>query len=179
VVDEHSGQPGRTRHEPPPDTARLRFRQMDAGDLDDMARLLGDPAVMAHYPRPRTRDEAMDWIRWNERNYARDGFGLWILHDADGAFVGDCGLTWQTVDGTTHLEVGYHVLPARQGQGLATEAAAACRDLARSRGIGRLIAITRPDNVASQRVAQKIGLSLDRRTHTDSGLPIHVYAAQL
>lgn len=162
-----------------PASPRVTFRRMNSGDLDAMARLLGDPEVMLYYPRPKDRDEASDWIRWNEDNYARDGFGLWIVHEADGHFVGDCGLTWQMVDGQPNLEVGYHVVPARQGQGLATEAATACRDFARSRGIDRLIAITHPDNVASQRVAEKIGLSLEKRTVSRGGAPIHVYSAQL
>ena len=43
----------------------------------------------------------------------------------------------------------------------------------------RLIAIVHPDNLASQRVATKIGLSLDRRTVSSGGLPVHVFAAQL
>lgn len=159
-----------------PSSPRLAFRRMHAGDLDDMARLLGDPAVMAFYPRPRSRDEAAAWIRWNEENYARDGYGLWILHDLDGSFVGDCGLTWQPVDGRSELEIGYHVLPAFQGRGLATEAASACRDLARSRGIERLVAITHPRNLASQRVAQKVGLTLEKKT-TVHGQLVHVYGA--
>jgi RimJ/RimL family protein N-acetyltransferase len=55
--------------------------------------------------------------------------------------------------------VGYHVGTAWQGRGLATEAAAACRDLARERiVVGELVAITHPDNRPSQRVAEKIGM---------------------
>src|SRR5262249_6047852 len=146
---------------------------------DNMETLLGSPVVMAHYPRPKTRDEAAAWIAWNEENYARDGFGLWILHDSNGAFVGDCGLTWQVVDGIQDLEVGYHLLPEFHGLGLATEAAMACRELARSRGITRLIAIIDPENRASQRVAEKIGLFAERDTTNDLGRPIRVYAARL
>jgi len=108
-----------------PVSPRLTFRRMTPADLDDMASLLGSPEVMAYYARPKTRDEAAAWISWNEANYARDGFGLWVLHDSSGAFVGDCGLTWQVVDGVEDLEVGYHVLPRFQGLGLATEAARA------------------------------------------------------
>jgi RimJ/RimL family protein N-acetyltransferase len=152
---------------------------MTPADLDNMTTLLGSPVVMAYYPRPKTRDEAAGWVAWNEENYARDGFGLWILHDSSGAFVGDCGLTWQVVDGVADLEVGYHVLPQFQGLGLATEAATACRELAHSLGIARLIAITHPENRPSQRVAEKIGLSAEKDTTNDSGLPIRVYAAQL
>ncbi|RYP86700.1 N-acetyltransferase [Nocardioides guangzhouensis] len=162
-----------------PTSPRLTFRRMHAADVDAMARLLGDPAVMVHYPRPKTRDEAADWIAWSERNYARDGFGLWMLHDRAGEFVGECGLTWQRVDGEEYLEVGYHLLPEHQGKGLATEAAAACRDFARTRGIGRLVAIIVPDNHPSKRVAQRIGLVLDRESVTSKGAPIHVYAADL
>lgn len=162
-----------------PTAERLSFRRMTEHDLDAMARLLGDPAVMAYYPRPKDRDEALAWIRWNEDNYARDGFGLWVLHDEEGRFVGDCGLTWQTVDGAEDLELGYHVLPERQGAGLATEAAAACRRLAQARGIRRLIAIIHPDNVASQRVAEKVGLSFEKRTLSGAGDPIVVYGAEI
>lgn len=151
---------------------------MTPADLDDMAALLGSSEVMAYYPRPKTRDEAAAWIAWNEENYARDGFGLWILHDSSGAFVGDCGLTWQVVDGVEDLEVGYHVLPRFQGLGLATEAALACREFARSRGIERLIAIIHPDNRPSQRVAEKMGLSAEKDTANAAGVPTRVYSAR-
>jgi Acetyltransferases, including N-acetylases of ribosomal proteins len=82
-----------------------------------------------------------------------------------GDFAGDCGLTPQVVDGVTELEVGYHVVPALQGRGYATEAAAACRDYARTAlGASRLIAIIHPDNRPSQRVAEKIGLRPEKRS---------------
>ena len=144
----------------PAATARLRFREMTAGDLDDMADLLGDPDVMRFYPAPKTRDEAANWIRWNQDNYATHGYGLWIVETHAAEFVGDCGLTWQLVNGVRKLEVGYHVRAELQGHGLATEAAAACRDFARQHTDAReLVAIIHPDNHASQRVATKIGMS--------------------
>ena len=116
----------------PKDTPRLRFREMTPQDIDLMAGLLGDPDVMTYYPAPKTRDEAAKWIAWNEANYAKYGYGLWIVETHDGEFLGDCGLTWQKINGeSTELEVGYHVRTDRQGAGYATEAAAACRDFAR------------------------------------------------
>ncbi|KQQ28469.1 GNAT family N-acetyltransferase [Frondihabitans sp. Leaf304] len=148
----------------PAPTPRLRFRPMSAADLDAMAGLLGDPSVMEFYPAPKTRDEAAAWIGWNERNYAEYGFGLWILETVDGLFVGDCGLTWQKVNGVPMLEVGYHVRSEFQGRGYATEAAAACRDAARAAALAGelasdvLVAIIHPLNVASRRVAEKIGM---------------------
>ncbi len=59
---------------------------------------------MVHYDHPMSRNECQSWIDWNRRIYARDGFGLWIIETSDGDFVGDCGLTWQPVDGES-LEI--------------------------------------------------------------------------
>lgn len=144
----------------PEPTARLRFREMGEADLDAMAALLGDPEVMRFYPAPKSRGEARGWIDWNVRNYRDHGHGLWIVEDHEGRFVGDCGLTWQPVNGVRRLEVGYHVVPALQGRGLATEAASACRDAARDvLGSPELIALVHPENTASRRVAEKIGMS--------------------
>ncbi|WP_354191085.1 GNAT family N-acetyltransferase [Arthrobacter sp. UYCu712] len=143
----------------PQPTDRLKFREMTAADLDGMTALLGDPQVMRFYPAPKSQDEAASWIHWNQENYAEHGYGLWIVETHDGEFIGDCGLTWQQVNGAQKLEVGYHVRSDLHGQGYATEAAAACRDYAREHvEATELIAIIHPDNRASERVAEKIGM---------------------
>lgn len=157
----------------PQDTERLRFREMTPADLDPMAELLGDPEVMAYYPAPKNRDGAAKWIAWNQANYAQHGYGLWIIETRDGAFLGDCGLTWQKInEDSTELEVGYHVRPELQGRGYATEAAAACRDYAREvLQAPRLVALIHPENTASRRVAEKIGM---QPVDEDHGGPIPV-----
>ncbi|MGK5740229.1 GNAT family N-acetyltransferase [Micromonospora sp. URMC 103] len=169
------------RRRPPADTERLTFAEMTVDDLDDMAAVLGDPDVMRYYPRTKDRGEAMSWIRWNQGLYRQEGFGLWIIRLRDtGEFVGDCGLTPQEVDGVVDVEVGYHVRADLQGNGYATEAAAACRDHARDLlGVKRVIAIIHPDNTPSQRVAEKIGLRFERKATSQTGDPVVVYAARL
>jgi RimJ/RimL family protein N-acetyltransferase len=163
-----------------PEAARLMFREMTPDDLDDMAGLLGDPQVMTYYPRPKTRAEAAHWIEWNRGLYRTRGYGLWLLATEDGRFVGDCGLTPQPVDGVMELEVGYHVVPALQGRGYATEAAGASREFACAvLGARRLIAIIHPGNKASQRVAEKIGLRPEKRTTVHGGRDSIIYAAAL
>jgi RimJ/RimL family protein N-acetyltransferase len=151
---------------------------MTFDDLDDMAALLGDPVVMRYYPRTRDRDGARDWITWNQGLYETGGFGMWVVRlSATGEFVGDCGLTPQEIDGVTDVEVGYHVRAELQGHGYATEAAAACHAYARDvLGVKRLIAIIHPDNVPSQRVAEKVGLAFERDTLSRDGDPVRVYA---
>lgn len=161
-------------------TRRLILREMTGGDLDEMTALLGDPEVMRYYPRPMGRDEARAWIEWNRSLYHDHGFGLWaVVVRETGEFAGDCGLTIQHVDGAQLIEVGYHVHAALQGRGYATEAATAARDFARDTlGLHRLIAIINPANVASQRVAEKIGLTPEKRS-TVFGTEQIIYAGAL
>ena len=145
-----------------PHSARLNFRNMTDDDLEDMSAMLADPDVMEFYPRPKSRDEAQAWIDWNKSNYVEHGYGLWIIETKAGEFAGDCGLTWQAVNGRPELEVGYHVRAEMQGRGYATEAAAACRDFARNiLEAAHLVAIIHPDNTASRGVAEKIGLKFE------------------
>ncbi|MGO3885644.1 MAG: GNAT family N-acetyltransferase [Mycetocola sp.] len=144
----------------PGDTARLRFRELRPDDLDQLAELLGDPAVMAYYPAPKTREEAAEWISRAQVAMDANGHTLWALETHDGQFVGDCGITWQSYNGIPVREVGYHITPRVQGQGLATEAAAACVRFAAERFGGEVLtAIIHPDNVASRRVAEKLGMT--------------------
>lgn len=151
---------------------------MSDADLDPMAAMLGDLEVMRFYPRPRTRDEAQAWIDWSRRHYVEHGFGLWVLETHDGEFVGDCGLTWQQVGGVRRLEVGYHVVRARQRLGYATEAAQACVEFALDPGgpiaAAEVIAIINPANTPSRRVAERIGLRLEQHSEAH-GRPVVVY----
>jgi RimJ/RimL family protein N-acetyltransferase len=82
----------------------------------------------------------------------------------------------------TEVEVGYHVRAALQGRGLATEAATACRDHARDvLGVERLIAIIDRATRPSQRVAEKLGLVVERGgdNHGRWRKPQRIYAASL
>lgn len=153
------GSPAPARLLPEP-TPRIRFREMRDDDLDDMSALLGDPAVMAFYPAPRTREESAAWIAGQRDRYARDGHGLWLVETHDGAFLGDCGITWQSYNGIAVREVGYHIRTDQQGRGFATEAVRACVDLARREFAPLLLtAIVHPENTASLRVAEKVGMT--------------------
>ena len=146
----------------PEPTARLRFRLMTMADLADITAVLtAFDAVRGGRP-PSTRKDAVRWIEWQERNYAEHDFGLWVVETHEGDFVGDCGLTVQDVEGTPHVEVGYHLVPEMRRRGYAAEAARAVRDCAAAAGVEHLVALIRPDNVASQGVARKLGMQVER-----------------
>jgi RimJ/RimL family protein N-acetyltransferase len=161
----------------PSPTERLRFREMVPEDLDELTAVLGAPDPVRPHRRMRTRADAERWIAWNQQNYAEHGFGLWVVETHEGRFVGDCGLTMQDVEGEQHVEVGYHVALDLRGRGLATEAAAAVRATATDAGVEHLVAIIRPENLPSQRVAQKIGLRLER--HAEKNGEVLVFGADL
>lgn len=161
------------------ETPRIRLREYTHGDLEDLAAIFGDEETMRFYPRPKTRDECRNWIDWNLKLYAHHGFGLWVMESRQtGEFLGDCGLTPQTVEGVTDIEVGWHTRREFWNQGFATEAALACRELGLdSFGLTRLISIIDPENTASRRVAEKIGMREERMAlHND--YPCVIYAIE-
>lgn len=151
----------------PSPTSRLAFREMVDADLARIETLdLGGSRGPA------------GWIAWNRQNYEEHGFGLWVVETHAGQFVGDCGLTMQEVEGEWFVEAGWHVRAPLRRQGYAAEAAAAVRLAARAAGVEHLIAIIRPTNIASQRVATRIGLELEREVHKLGG-PALVFGADL
>jgi RimJ/RimL family protein N-acetyltransferase len=82
----------------------------------------------------------------------------------------------QDVDGTNEIEIGYHVRRDLWGQGLATEAARACRDYGFARlPVERLISLIRPENLSSRRVAEKNGMTIWKEV-TRQNLQHLVYA---
>ena len=163
-------------------TRRLRLRKLEAADADALAIVLCDPVAMRWYPRPYSHVEVDDWIARNRARYDDDGFGLWAVEwIKDGSFVGDCGLVMQSLEETRVVEVGYHVLPAWQRRGIATEAALACRDYARDvLQVGKLYAFVRPENEASRRVAAALGMRVEKSLVRGAGDFLHeIWAMEL
>jgi len=161
------------------ETTRLLLREFTSEDVRMLARILSDPETMRFYPATLDQIGVEDWIERNRLRYQKDGHGLWamILKHTD-ELVGDCGLTRQVVDGNQEIEIGYHVRRDLWGQGLAPEAALACRDYGfRQLSVDRLISLVRPQNLPSSRVAEKIGMSLWKQVMWRN-LPHNVFAVR-
>ena len=143
------------------ETERLLLREFVPDDADALAAVISDPETMRFYPEPRDRAGVESWIERNRQRYRDCGHGLWaMVLKSSGEVVGDCGLARQIVDGVDEIEIGYHLRRDLWGQGLAPEAAGACLDYGFERlGAERLIALIRPANLPSRRVAEKVGLS--------------------
>lgn len=160
------------------ETQRLYLREMMPRDSEALHKLFSDPVAMRHYPEPFTVEMTDGWIAWNMRNYREHGFGLWaLIHKVSNELIGDCGLTFQKIDGVDELEIGYHLLPAYWRQGYATEAALACRDYAfDALGRDRVVSWMRAANVASRRVAERVGMRLEMEMEDGHGQSRVVYS---
>ena len=161
------------------ETPRLILREFTPDDADALALVLSDPETMRFYPSAFDRAGVEQWIARNMERYTKDGHGLWaMVLKSSAEIVGDCGLTIQEVDGVDEVEVGYHVRRDLWGQGLATEAARACRDFGFARlPVERVISLIRPENLPSRRVAEKNGMTVWKEILW-RGLPHLVYVIQ-
>ena len=146
------------------ETARLALRPLTFDDLDELAPMLGDAEGLIHWGPPLSRDEAREWIERNRRRYAADGFGRCaVVLRSTGELVGDAGLIRTLVEGQPEVELGWIVSRAHRGEGIATEAAAAWRDYALDTlGLDRIVSMVSDANVASRRVAERLGMTVER-----------------
>jgi len=161
-------------------TARLRIRPLAPGDAAFILTLLNDPSWLRFIGDRgvRTLADAERYIRAGPMAMvARHGFGFGLVESIEsGAAQGLCGLAQR--DYLDAPDLGFAFLPAHRGQGLAFEAAAAV--LAHGRTVLRLpriLATTRDENVASQRLLTKLGLRFERRIpHPDGRRELRLYA---
>ena len=143
------------------ETPRLQLRPMSSHDFDALHEIFADPRVMAAFDsEPFTAGQMQRWLQRNLEHQARLGYGLFsVIEKATGRLIGDCGLEQMEVEGQVVAELGYDFRSDVWGQGFATEAAVAVRDFAfQVLRLPRLISLMRVGNVASQRVAGKVGM---------------------
>ena len=160
------------------ETPCLILRYITLDDVEELAKIYADPVVMKFFPSTRTYEETKLQVEWFITWYEKYGFGLWAtIHKADNKFIGRCGLIPQIVDGKKELEIGYLLAKEYWNRGLATEAAIASRDYAFDQlGYSRLISLIDRDNIASQKVALKVGLTYEKDSWLSWEKMARVYA---
>ncbi len=145
-------------------TERLRLRPYRPEDLDDLAAMFGDPEHMRFYPSAFDRATTQAWLDRQSERYEREGYGLWLAEErSNGGFVGTIGPAPQEVEGESLLEIGWHVRPGLKGLGYAPEGAAAARDwVFANLEVDHVISLILPENTPSARVAEKLGMRIER-----------------
>jgi RimJ/RimL family protein N-acetyltransferase len=148
--------------QPTLETVRLRLRPLEMTDADALNVIQSDPVHMRFYPHPFSLDESREWIDRMRERRERDGFALLAVEDREtGEFLGNVGPILQHVDGVDEVELGWSITPARARQGIATEAALACREWAfAALPLDHVISLILPDNVPSRGVAERLGMTV-------------------
>jgi RimJ/RimL family protein N-acetyltransferase len=154
-------------------TDSLRLRTPTPQDADALYELFADPEVMHGLGRDRVAavDEVRAIIEGMIDGWRTDGVGAFILETTatERQVVGQAGLmifdtrgwtpsSWTKAGSHAQPELGWGLMKVHWGHGYATEAAAAIRDWAQQRRkIDRLVSLISPDNVRSERVAERLG----------------------
>lgn len=150
----------------PIETARLRLRSLAPTDADALHRIYGDAETMRFIgrsgtptPDPAATARSLEWLM---RHEALHGFGMWALDERGGeSLVGIAGLLWVEGHGP-EVEAAYLIRRDRWGRGYATEALAEVLRIGHGAlGLPRIIALAYPENVASRRVMEKVGMRGD------------------
>lgn len=161
-------------------TARLVVRHFRVRDAEPLYQVFSDPEVMRFGDGVQTREWVQNWLQTGIEHYQAWGFGPYaVVKKYNRDVIGYCGLFYfPDINGQPEVEIGYRLARSAWGNGYATEAALAVRNYAFATfGLKRLIAMIDPSNVASIRVATKLGMHheseimMEGYTHHD-----HIYA---
>jgi RimJ/RimL family protein N-acetyltransferase len=151
---------------------RVTLRPWVDADLAPFAALNDDPEVMLHMSKHLTREESDALAGRIGSHIAEHGFGLWALDVPGLGFAGFVGLAKVPFElalpgiGPGPHEIGWRLARAAWGHGYATEAATlALRHGFEVAGLSQIVSFTALDNVASQAVMKRIGLT--RRSEFD------------
>jgi RimJ/RimL family protein N-acetyltransferase len=159
-------------------STRLMFRKLKRDDFPVWLNFFSDP-LLHQYWLTEDNDPEKQCAKWFDKNfyrYATKKGGMNVLiHKQSGAFVGQCGLLFQTVNDREELEVAYSIMPQYRNQGFATEAATKCIQHAFNNHMTKsLISIIHESNVESEKVAIKSGMQIEKRTLYGNN-PVKIY----
>lgn len=144
------------------ETERLSLREMNQTDYDALCEIMQDAETMYAYEGAFSDEGAKEWLDRQLSRYQKWGFGLWaVILKETGEMIGQCGLTMQPWKDREVLEIGYLFRRQYWHHGYATEAAGACRQYAfETLHREEVCSIIRDTNTASQKVAQRNGMSV-------------------
>jgi ribosomal-protein-alanine N-acetyltransferase len=148
------------------ETERLLIRPFTLADLPAFHAMVSHPEVMAFLPEDiMSLEEAKGILSWLIESYAvntREAirkFTVAVVHRNSGKIIGWVGLGPLEFE-PTEIELSYGISQEHWGNGFATEAALAMLEYGFDVvGLERIVAVTHPENIASVRVLEKIGMA--------------------
>lgn len=144
------------------ETERLRLEPFNKSHINGLRAMDSDPEILRYISNGVTKshDETMETIQRVQTRWQQYGFSWWAMCDKQsGEVAGAACLQHLANQDGAPLEIGWRLRKEFHGKGLATEAAKAIVDFAVERvGVTYLVAVAHPDNLASQRVMQRLGM---------------------
>lgn len=166
------------------ESERLRFQRPVMDEVDAYYTLYSDKETRQYFPDGTdgtlTYEETKEEVEWFLNGHPRHPeLGLWSTYLKDSnEFIGRCGLLPWTLEGQDEVEVAYLIDKRYWRQGLGTEAALAIRNYAFEQlGLTRLVCMIDPNNEASQKVAQHLGMTLEKAMEDETG-PFLLYSME-
>jgi RimJ/RimL family protein N-acetyltransferase len=144
-------------------TERLLIREFEPGDLDGLAAIYGDPAVVWWEPEPYSLAKTAEALARILERYRTEGIAeLAVTLKSTGEIIGDCGPVYREIEGERLPELGWDLRSDQWGQGYATEAARGVLAHAADLGLRRVYSLIVPENLRSQGVARRLGMRVER-----------------
>ncbi|MEY2543450.1 MAG: hypothetical protein QOE81_911 [Verrucomicrobiota bacterium] len=159
------------------ETSRLTLRPFRQDDVDLLSALMANRDFMRFSLGVYTREQTLGFLE-KVLAWARDGLPSQFAVEikSNGALLGYCGFFHQVVYEYYEIEIVYLLHPDYWNKVIATEAATAVRDHAfRELKLPRVISLIHTENIASRRVVEKIGMTLEKET-TFREFPTQVFS---
>lgn len=159
------------------ETKRLIIKEYSYEYISKLNIILSNSKTMSFWPAPFTLQQTENWINNNIARYKELGFGRWaVILKETGELIGDCGIMVTELDGKEENDLGYILHYPYWHQGLAFEAADACKEYAfNNLGIKRLCANMAFDHIASRKVAEKIEMKKEKEFYNNRNRNILTY----
>jgi RimJ/RimL family protein N-acetyltransferase len=143
-------------------TTSVRLEPWGSDDLGLLERLLGDPAMMAHLGGPESPEKIAErHLRFQRLGEAGTGRMFKIVDDATGEGVGSVGYWPRRWHDQDVYEMGWSVLPAFQGRGIAAAGTTLAIAVARSEQTRRFLhAFPSVNNAPSNAICRNVGFTL-------------------
>ena len=143
------------------ETERLLLRQWHESDISEFISMNKDPEVMRYFPKPLSDEESKVLADKISSHISDNGWGLWAVEvKGQDSFIGFVGLSPQDLgfEWTPCIEIGWRLKRSAWNHGFATEAAIAVLDFGIN-NFGEIYSYTAADNIPSQNVMKRIGMS--------------------
>ena len=161
------------------ETERLLLRPLQASDAHALATLWTDPDVTHFMGGPRDYAKLISIFEKDAKQNPPPRFDLFpLIEKATGNIIGHCGLLDKDIEGTTEIELVYVLAKSAWGKGYATEIAKALRDYAfDTLKLNRIVSLIEPENIASQHVAEKVGMMHEKDVVRPGGRTLQIYVS--